>query len=149
VLKTTLLPKLAPLLREYPDIHIEFDANHGFRDIVADRFVNTLMLRQIMRRFRHRVSCEIIWRSGCCHAQFRAGGELKVRVNGQLTFNTSDHVVDAALAGLGIAFLPSCAAHQQRVRRLGKAVCGWDNKDSSPEKDDTRTQARFSSYYRY
>lgn len=38
VLKTTLLPKLAPLLREYPDIHIEFDANHGFRDIVADRF---------------------------------------------------------------------------------------------------------------
>ena len=38
VLKTTLLPKLTPLLREYPDIHIEFDANHGFRDIVADRF---------------------------------------------------------------------------------------------------------------
>jgi hypothetical protein len=31
----------------------------------------------------------------------REGGELKVRVNGQLTFNTSDHVVDAALAGLG------------------------------------------------
>ncbi len=38
VLRTTLLPKLGPLLREYPDIHIEFDANHGFRDIVADRF---------------------------------------------------------------------------------------------------------------
>lgn len=38
VLRTTLLPKLTPLLREYPDIHIEFDANHGFRDIVADRF---------------------------------------------------------------------------------------------------------------
>lgn len=30
VLRTTLLPKLTPLLREYPDIHIEFDANHGF-----------------------------------------------------------------------------------------------------------------------
>jgi transcriptional regulator, LysR family len=38
VLRTTLLPKLTPLLREYPDIHVEFDANHGFRDIVADRF---------------------------------------------------------------------------------------------------------------
>ena len=36
----------------------------------------------------------------------REGGDLKVRVNGQLTFNTSDHVVDAALAGLGIVFLP-------------------------------------------
>lgn len=38
VLRTTLLPRLTPLLHEYPDIHIEFDANHGFRDIVADRF---------------------------------------------------------------------------------------------------------------
>ena len=33
-----LLPKLAPLLREYPDITLEFDMNYGFRDIVADRF---------------------------------------------------------------------------------------------------------------
>lgn len=38
VLHSTLLPKLTPLLHEYPDINIEFDANHGFRDIVADRF---------------------------------------------------------------------------------------------------------------
>ncbi|EYS97604.1 LysR family transcriptional regulator [Cupriavidus sp. SK-4] len=38
VLRTTLLPKLAPLLLEYPDIKIEFDINYGFRDIVADRF---------------------------------------------------------------------------------------------------------------
>ena len=38
VLRTTLLPKITPLLREYPDIHVEFDANYGFRDIVADRF---------------------------------------------------------------------------------------------------------------
>lgn len=36
VLKTTLLLKLTPLLRDYPDI--VFDTNHGFRDIVADRF---------------------------------------------------------------------------------------------------------------
>ena len=33
-----LLPKLTPLLREYPDITLEFDMNYGFRDIVADRF---------------------------------------------------------------------------------------------------------------
>lgn len=37
VLRTVLLPKLAPLLREYPDITLEFDMNYGFRDIVADR----------------------------------------------------------------------------------------------------------------
>jgi DNA-binding transcriptional LysR family regulator len=38
VLHTVLLPKLAPVLREYPDIKLEFDVNYGFRDIVADRF---------------------------------------------------------------------------------------------------------------
>ena len=38
VLRTTLLPKLTPLLRDYPDIKVEFDINYGFRDIVADRF---------------------------------------------------------------------------------------------------------------
>jgi DNA-binding transcriptional LysR family regulator len=38
VVHTVLLPKLAPVLLEYPDIKIEFDINYGFRDIVADRF---------------------------------------------------------------------------------------------------------------
>ncbi|MFS2156709.1 LysR family transcriptional regulator [Pseudomonas sp. Pseusp122] len=38
VLKTCLLPRLTPLLLEYPDIKVEFDINYGFRDIVADRF---------------------------------------------------------------------------------------------------------------
>jgi DNA-binding transcriptional LysR family regulator len=38
ILQTTLLPKLTPLLLEYPDIKVEFDVNYGFRDIVADRF---------------------------------------------------------------------------------------------------------------
>lgn len=38
VLHTVLLPKLAPLLREYPEIKLEFDMSYGFRDIVADRF---------------------------------------------------------------------------------------------------------------
>ena len=38
VLHTVLLPKLTPLLREYPEIKLEFDMNYSFRDIVADRF---------------------------------------------------------------------------------------------------------------
>lgn len=38
VLRTVLLPRLAPLLREYPDITLEFDVSYGFRDIVAERF---------------------------------------------------------------------------------------------------------------
>jgi DNA-binding transcriptional LysR family regulator len=38
VLRTTLLPKISPLLKAFPDINVEFDINYGFRDIVADRF---------------------------------------------------------------------------------------------------------------
>ena len=38
VLQTVLLPKLAPVLRECPDVTLEFDVNYGLRDIVADRF---------------------------------------------------------------------------------------------------------------
>lgn len=142
VLRTTLLPKLTPLLREYPDIHIEFDANHGFRDIVADRFDAGVRLGDTIDKdmiampigpklrmaaaaspdyfarypvpktphdlTQHQCINMRMVRSGGIYVwEFdHEGGELKVRVNGQLTFNTSDHVVDAALAGLGIAFLP-------------------------------------------
>lgn len=38
IIGTTLLPKLMPVLLEYPDIKLEFDINYGFRDIVADHF---------------------------------------------------------------------------------------------------------------
>ncbi|MCG6539105.1 LysR family transcriptional regulator [Pseudomonas sp. KSR10] len=38
VLRTLLLPKLAPVLLDLPDVNVEFDVNYGFRDIVADRF---------------------------------------------------------------------------------------------------------------
>lgn len=39
--------------------------------------------------------------------EFEKGGqELRVRVNGQLTFNSSFAMIDAALGGFGIAYLP-------------------------------------------
>jgi DNA-binding transcriptional LysR family regulator len=36
----------------------------------------------------------------------RRGKQVNVRVDGQLIFNTSTHIVQAAVAGLGIAYLP-------------------------------------------
>jgi DNA-binding transcriptional LysR family regulator len=36
--ETVLLPKLAPLLREYPDIKVEIIIDYGLADIVAQRF---------------------------------------------------------------------------------------------------------------
>ena len=38
MLQSILMPRLAPLLGDYPEVTLEFDISYGFRDIVADRF---------------------------------------------------------------------------------------------------------------
>ncbi|MFJ5451096.1 LysR family transcriptional regulator [Pectobacterium carotovorum] len=142
VLRTTLLPKLLPLLREYPDIKLEFDANHGFRNIVADRFDAGVRLGEAIDKdmiavpigqplrmaavaspdyfakhpipntphelTQHQcINQRMVTSGGLYVWDFdQDGGDLNVRVDGQLTFNTSEHIVEATLAGFGIAFLP-------------------------------------------
>ncbi|MCA6968440.1 LysR family transcriptional regulator [Pectobacterium carotovorum] len=142
VLRTTLLPKLLPLLREYPDIKLEFDANHGFRNIVTDRFDAGVRLGEAIDKdmiavpigqplrmaavaspdyfakhpipntphelTQHQcINQRMVTSGGLYVWDFdQDGGDLNVRVDGQLTFNTSEHIVEAALAGFGIAFLP-------------------------------------------
>ena len=56
----------------------------------------------------------------------RRGRQLNVRVDGQLTFNTSPHMVAAALDGLGIAFLPEdeFAPHLEKGR-LVRVLEDW------------------------
>jgi DNA-binding transcriptional LysR family regulator len=142
VARSILLPKLTPLLREYPDIKIEFDINYGFRDIVADRFDAGVRLGESVEKDMIAVRIGPAVRMAAVAApSYFAGNSvpknpreltahncinlrlptyggvyvweferrsvvLNVRVAGQLTFNTSAHIVAAALAGLGIAFLP-------------------------------------------
>ena len=142
VLHNILLPKLTPLLRDYPDINLEFDANHGFRNIVTDRFDAGVRMGDTIdkdmvavpigsplrmaaaaspdyfsRYARPQTPQELVHHC-CINMRMPASGRIyvwefdseegpvNVRVNGQLVFNTSAHIVDAALAGLGIAFLP-------------------------------------------
>jgi DNA-binding transcriptional LysR family regulator len=142
VLRTTLLPKLTPLLREYPDIKVEFDINYGFRDIVADRFDAGVRMGDTIDKDMiavpigpqlrmavaaspayfethpiPKVPSDLIMHN-CVNMRMqtagglyvwtfeRRGKQLNVRVDGQLIFNTSPSMVDAALAELGIAHLP-------------------------------------------
>ena len=51
---------------------------------------------------------------------------MNVRVDGQLIFNTSPNIVDAALAGLGIAWLPEeeFAPHIEEGR-LTRVLDDW------------------------
>lgn len=142
ILRTALLPKLTPLLHEYPDIKVEFDVNYGFRDIVADRFDAGVRLGDTIEKdmiavrigpqLRMAVAAspayfashpiprrpQDLLSHNCINQRMQTAGGLyvwefekrnqqqNVRVDGQLIFNTSPNMVDAALAGLGIAFLP-------------------------------------------
>lgn len=142
VLKTTLLPKIAPLLHAYPDVKVEFDVNYGFRDIVADRFDAGVRLGDTIDKDMIAVPIspklrmaavatpdyfakhakpktpEDLTKHSCINLRFptlgglyvwefaRRGRQLNVRVEGQVTINSTPHIVQAALEGLGIAFLP-------------------------------------------
>jgi DNA-binding transcriptional LysR family regulator len=158
-----LLPKLSPLLRKYPDINLEFDANHGFRNIVADRFDagvrlgdtidKDMIAMQISPQLRmaavaspeyfnsHPIPLtpHDLLEHNCINTRQATSGGLyvwefdneqgpvNVRVNGQLTFNTTAHMVDAALDGLGIAFLPEAEfephIQEGRLIRVLEAWC--------------------------
>ena len=55
-------------------------------------------------------------------SSIRTGRELKVRVEGQLTFNTTAQILNAALAGLGLAYVPEGWAEPYIAKGLLKRV---------------------------
>ena len=137
-----LLPKLAKLLREYPDIKLEIVSDYGLTDIVAQRFDAGVRHGEQVARdmiavrigpdarmavvgapsyFRSRpepkkpsqlvvhncINLRLPTHGGLYSWEFEKGSrELKVRVDGQLFFNTTTQMLQAALAGLGLAYLP-------------------------------------------
>jgi DNA-binding transcriptional LysR family regulator len=65
---------------------------------------------------------------GGLHAwEFEKGGrELRVRVEGQLTYNTTAQMLNAALAGLGLAYVPEGWVQAYLVkRRLKRVLEDW------------------------
>ena len=135
-------PKLKPVLRDYPDLHVEFSIDSGFRNIVEERFDAGVRLGESIDKDMIAVRISPDWRlvavaspaylagrpapgvpqdlvhhSCINHRQARSGGlyawefekggrEIRVRVEGQLTFNSATAMVDAALSGLGLAYIP-------------------------------------------
>ena len=56
----------------------------------------------------------------------KARREVNVRVDGQLVFNTSNHILRATLAGLGVAFLPEdMVLHHIEKGRLERVLEDW------------------------
>ena len=159
---TILLPKLAKLLPEYPDIKVEIIIDYGLTDIVAQRYdagvrsgeqvakdMIAVRIGPDMRMavvgapsyFKTRpepkkpqdlidhncITLRLPTHGGLYAWEFEKGGrELRVRVDGQLTYNTTAQELNAALAGLGLAYVPEGMAQPHLAKgRLKRVLEDW------------------------
>ena len=159
---TILVPKLAKLLREYPDIKVEITVDYGLTDIVAQRYDAGVRLGEQVAKdmiavriapdmrmavvgapsyFAKRsppkeprdltdhncINLRLPTYGGLYAWEFEKGGhELKVRVEGQLVFNGTAQMLNAALAGFGLAYLPEDLAQPHFAKgRLKRVLEDW------------------------
>src|SRR6516164_7302891 len=159
---TVLLPKLAPLLREYPDIKIEIIVDYGLTDIVAQQYdagvrsgeqvAKDMIAVRIGPDMRMAVvaapsylrthpeprkpqdlighnciNLRLPTRGGVYAWEFEKGSrELRVRVQGKLTFNGTAQLLNAALAGCGLAYVPEGIAETHVAKgRLKRVLAEW------------------------
>src|SRR5829696_447007 len=159
---TILVPKLAPLLREYPDIKVEIVIDYGLTDIVAQQYdagvrsgeqvakdMIAVRIGPDMRMavvgapsyFKNRprpeipqdlighncINLRLPLHGGVYAWEFEKGGrELRVRVDGQLTFNATGQILKAAFAGSGLAYVPeSMVQHHLAKGRLTRVLEDW------------------------
>ena len=157
-----LLPRLANLLRTYPDIKVEIISDYGLTDIVAQRYdagvrdgeqvakdMIALRIAPDTRMavvgapsyFRNRpqpkkpqdlvehncINLRLPTHGGLYAWEFEKGSrQLKVRVEGQLYFNTTTQMLHAALAGLGLSYLPEGLVQPHISKgRLKRMLADW------------------------
>jgi DNA-binding transcriptional LysR family regulator len=162
VIDTLLLPKITPLLREYPDIKVEMIVDYGLTDIVAQQYdagvrsgeqvakdmiavrigpdmrmavVGTpsyFKARPEPRRPQDLIGHNCINLRLPTHGnvyawEFEKGRrELRVRVEGQLTFNGTAQLLNGALAGCGLAYVPEGLVEQYLAKgRLKRVLADW------------------------
>jgi len=157
-----LWPKLAPVLRKYPDIKVEIIVDYGLTDIVAQRYDAGVRFGEQVAKdmIAVRVSPDMrmavvgapdylkaqaepkapqdLVAHNCINLRLpshgglyawdfeKDGRELKVRVEGQLTFNTTVAMLRAALDGLGLAYLPQGLVGPHLAKgRLRRVLGDW------------------------
>jgi DNA-binding transcriptional LysR family regulator len=157
-----LIPKLATLLREYPDIKVEMIVDYGLTNIVADRYDAGVRSGEQVAKdmiavrigpdlraavvgapsyFKIRpepkrpqdlighncINLRLPTHDGLYAWEFERGSrELKVRVDGQLTFNATAQMLNATLAGLGLAYVPEGMVQTQIAKgRLTRVLADW------------------------
>ena len=157
-----LMPKLAKLLREYPDIKVEMIVDYGLTNIVAERYdagvrsgeqvAKDMIAVRIGPDLRMAVvgapsyfktrpepkRPQDLLAHNCINLRLpthdslyawefeRGSRELRVRVDGQLTFNATAQLLNAALAGLGLAYVPEGMVQTHVAKgRLTRVLADW------------------------
>jgi DNA-binding transcriptional LysR family regulator len=159
---TLLLPKLAPLLKAYPQIRVVMIVDYGLTDIVAQQYdagvrsgeqvAKDMIAVRIGPDMRMAVvgspsyfrdhpeprKPQDLLAHNCINLQLPSHGnlyawefekgsrELKVRVEGQLTFNGSAQLLNGAMAGCGLAYVPEdMVAEHVAKGRLRRVLTDW------------------------
>lgn len=159
---TVLWPKLAPVLRAYPQIKVEISTDYRLTDIVADRFDIGVRLGSEVAKgmIAVRIAADMrmsivgapsyledhpapkaprdLTRHNCINLRLPTYGgllgwelrkgrrELRVRVEGQVTFNGTYQILAAALDGIGLAYIPEDVARPHvDARRLEWVLQDW------------------------
>jgi DNA-binding transcriptional LysR family regulator len=159
---TVLLPKLAPLLRDYADIKVEMIVDYGLTDIVAQQYdVGVRSGEQVAKdmiavRIGPDMRMAVVGAPACFTSrpepkrpqdlighncinlrlprhgnvyawEFQKGSrELRVRVEGQLVFNGTAQLLNGALAGCGLAYVPEGLVQEHiAAGRLRRVLADW------------------------
>src|SRR3954447_19971841 len=143
-----LLPKLAKLLPQYPDIKVEIVVDYGLSNIVSEGYDAGVRSGEQVAKdmiavrigpdlrmavvgtssyFRKRpepkrpqdlighncINLRLPSHGGVYAWEFEKDGrELRVRVEGQFTFNATVQILNAALDGSGLAYVPESMAQR-------------------------------------
>ena len=158
---TVLLPKVASLLREFPDIRVEMIVDYSLTDIVAQQYdagvrsgeqvakdMIAVRIGPDMRmavvgapayfksRSEPKTPQDLIGHN-CINLRLpthgiyawefeKANRELRVRVEGQLTFNGTAQLLNGALAGCGLAYVPEGLITEHVAKgRLKRVLADW------------------------
>jgi len=159
---SVLWPRLAKLLRAYPDIKVEIVVDYGLTDIAAEGYDAGVRLGEQVARdmiavrigpdirmvvvgapsyfamhaaprtprelIDHNcINLRLPTRGGLYAWEFEKGKrQLRVHVEGQLVFNGTAQVLNAALGGCGLAYVPEGLARPHVAKgRLKPVLVDW------------------------
>jgi DNA-binding transcriptional LysR family regulator len=162
VIDTVLWPRIAKILPQYPDLHVEISSDYRMVDIAAERYdvgvrhgdqvekdMIAVRLTADVRMMivgapgyfgtrplpttpqelqKHNCITLRLASSGGIYAWelSHAGRDVEARVRGQATFNSAYQILNAALSGCGVAFVPEeMAGIHVREGRLLSVMEDW------------------------